>query len=135
MNEFRAGVDRVSEGVFQQDMGSNLSAAIGLPQVSTNPRDNGLPLIAVTGYSPLGDEYNNPQHSASTVYQATDTLTAVRGRHLLKAGVDLRRLQQNAFRDEMARGYLDFLGMTGNAMAELLRRFQVAREHFFSRRV
>jgi hypothetical protein len=120
LNELRFGLDRVSAGVFQQNLGRPLNRDVGLPQVSTNPRDSGLSLIDITGYSPIGDEYNNPQHSASTVYQVTDTLTAVRGRHLFKAGIDLRRLQQNAYRDVMASGYLDFLGMTGNALEELL---------------
>jgi hypothetical protein len=120
LNELRFGLDRISAGAFQENMGRNLNQQVGLPQVSTNPRDTGLSLIDITGYSPIGDEYNNPQHSASTVYQVTDTVTAVRGRHLLKAGVDLRRLQQNAFRDVMANGYLSFPGMTGNALEELL---------------
>src|ERR1039458_8131289 len=120
LNELRFGLDRVSAGVFQQNLGRNLNRDVGLPQVSTNPLDTGLSLIDITGYSPIGDEYNNPQHSASTIYQVTDTVTAVRGRHLLKAGVDLRRLQQNAFRDVMANGYLSFPGMTGNALEELL---------------
>jgi len=120
LNELRFGLDRVSAGVFQENQGRNLNRDVGLPQVSNNPRDTGLSLIDITGYSPIGDEYNNPQHSAATVYQVTDTLTAVRGRHLLKAGVDLRRLQQNAYRDVMANGYLSFLGMTGNALEELL---------------
>ena len=120
LNELRLGLDRVSAGVFQQNIGRPLNRSVGLPEVSTNPRDTGLSLINITGYSPIGDEYNNPQHSASTVYQVTDTLTAVRGRHLWKAGVDLRRLQQNAYRDVMANGYLSFPGMTGNALEELL---------------
>src|ERR1035438_7279266 len=120
LNELRFGLDRVSASVFQQNLGRNLNRDVGLPQVSTNPLDTGLSLIDITGYSPIGDEYNNPQHSASTICPVTDTVTAVRGRHLLKAGVDLRRLQQNAYRDVMANGYLDFLGMTGNALEELL---------------
>ncbi|MCX6631221.1 MAG: TonB-dependent receptor [Candidatus Solibacter sp.] len=120
LNELRFGLNRVSAGAFQENLGRNLNRDVGLPVVSANPRDTGLSLINVTGYSPIGDEYNNPQHSASTVYQVTDTATAVRGRHLFKAGVDLRRLQQNAYRDVMAKGYLSFLGMTGNALAEML---------------
>ena len=120
LNEVRFGLDRISAGAYQENMGRNLNRQVGLPQTSSNPRDTGLSLINVTGYSPIGDEYNNPQHSASTIYQLTDTVTAVRGRHLWKAGVDLRRLQQNAYRDVMANGYLSFLGMTGNALEELL---------------
>ncbi len=121
LNDFRLGFNRVSSGVYQQDMGTNANAAVGLPQASANPRDSGLSLIDITGYSPIGDEYNNPQHSATTIYQATDTLTVSRGRHLLKAGIDLRWLRQDAYRDELAMGYMDFLGMiTGNALEELL---------------
>ena len=121
LNDFRLGFDRVSSGVYQQDIGSDANAAVGLPQASANPRDTGLSLIDVTGYSPIGDEYNNPQHSATTIYQATDTVTVSRGRHLLKTGVDLRWLRQDAYRDELAMGYMDFLGMiTGNALEELL---------------
>jgi len=121
LNEIRAGFDRVSLGVFQQDIGQNVNAQVGLPQISTNPRDFGLSSISVTGFSPLGDESNNPQHGTTNVYQLTDNLTYVHGRHLAKFGVDLRILQQNAYRDVESRGFIDFLGLfTGNALEELL---------------
>jgi outer membrane receptor protein involved in Fe transport len=120
LNEFRLGFNRISVGSFQENLNRNLNAEVGLPQVSGNPRDNGLSLISITGYSAIGDESHNPQHSARTSYQIIDTATHVRGRHLFKAGVDLRWLQQNAYRDEMARGFLSFLGMTGNALAEMI---------------
>ncbi|HXK06579.1 MAG TPA: carboxypeptidase regulatory-like domain-containing protein [Verrucomicrobiae bacterium] len=120
LNEVRAGFNRISAGVFQQNMSNNLNQQVGLPTVSSNARDNGLSLISVLGYSPLGDESNNPQHSATSIYQVSDALTWARGKHLVRAGVDLRWLQQNAFRDEEARGFLTFLGETGNALAEML---------------
>ena len=121
LNEFRAGFDRVSEGVFQQDIGDNINSQVGLPAISTNPRDFGLSLISVTGFSPLGDEDNNPQHSTSNIYQFTDNLTWVHGRHMAKFGVDYRITQQNAYRDIESRGFIDFLGdITGNALEELL---------------
>ena len=121
LNELRAGFDRVSLGVYQQDIGQNVNAQVGLPTISTNPRDYGLTSISVTGFSPLGDEANNPQHGTTNLYQLTDTLTYVHGRHLAKFGGDLRILQQNAFRDEEARGFIDFTGLLlGNALEELL---------------
>ncbi len=120
LNEVRLGFNRVSAGSYQENMGRRWNQEVGLPEISSNPRDTGLSLVKLTGYSPVGDEYHNPQHGASTVYQVVDTVTAVRGRHLLKAGLDFRRLQQNAFRDEMSLGYLSFLGMTGSSLAELL---------------
>ncbi len=123
LNEFRLGFNRVSIGSFQENLGRNLNAKVGLPQVSTNPRDSGLSLVSITGYSPIGDESHNPQHSARTSYQILDTVSHVHGRHLLKAGVDFRWLQQNAYRDEMARGFISFLGFTGNALAEMLQGF------------
>src|ERR1022692_3542168 len=87
----------------------------------TNPRDFGLTSISVTGFSPLGDESNNPQHGVTNVYQLTDNLTWVHGRHLAKFGADFRVLQQNAYRDVESRGFIDFLGLfTGNALEELL---------------
>jgi len=107
--------------VLQQNAGRNVNAAVGLPTVSANPRDFGLTAISVTGFSPLGDEGNNPQHGTTNVYQVLDNLTYVRGRHLAKFGLDVRILQQNAFRDVQSRGFIDFLGLfTGNSLEELL---------------
>ncbi len=121
LNDLRIGFTRVSAGVYQQNLGKNINGGVGLPLVSSNPRDTGLSLISITGYSPVGDEYNNPQHSATTVYQVLESVAAARGRHLLRAGIDFRWLSQNAYRDVLALGYLNFLGlMTGNALEELL---------------
>ncbi|HUE22365.1 MAG TPA: TonB-dependent receptor [Bryobacteraceae bacterium] len=121
LNEFRAGFDRVSEGVYQQDIGDNVNSQVGLPTISTNPRDFGLSLISVTGFSPVGDEDNNPQHSTSNIYELNDILTWVHGRHQAKFGADFRITQQNAYRDIESRGFIDFLGdITGNALEELL---------------
>src|SRR4029077_17606292 len=121
INEIRAGYNRVSAGAFQQDIGHSGNSAVGLPDLSGNPRDLGLSLITVTGFSPLGDEYNNPQHSASNILQLGDQVTYAHGRHLFKFGADIRDLRQNAYRDEQARGFIGFLGLiTGNPLEDLL---------------
>ena len=121
LNEFRAAFDRVSLGVYQQDIGHNINGHVGLPTISTNPRDFGLTSISVTGFSPLGDESNNPQHGTTNVYQLNDNLTWVHGRHQAKFGVDCRITQQNAYRDVESRGFIDFTGLIlGNALEELL---------------
>jgi hypothetical protein len=120
MNDLRLGYNRIAAGVFQQNMASNLNRQVGLPSLSSNPRDFGLSQVSILGYSALGDESHNPQHSATSIYQISDTATWARGKHLVRAGADLRWLQQNAFRDEMSRGFLNFLGVTGNALAEML---------------
>ena len=83
---------------------------MGLPESWTNPRDAGLSLITVTGFSPLGHEYNNPQSGTTNTVHVADTLTWTRGNHLLKSGFDARFIRQEAFRDVQARGSLTFTG-------------------------
>jgi hypothetical protein len=120
LNETRLGVNRVSASVFPEE-GSAVNRGVGLPDIWTNPRDAGLSLITVTGYSPLGHEYNNPQSSTTNTIHVADTLTWTRGHHLLKAGFDGRLIRQNAFRDVQARGTLTFTGaLTGAPVTDLL---------------
>lgn len=121
VNESRVALSRVASSVTQE--ASRLNPEVGLPVISPNPRDAGLSFITVTGFSPLGDEGNNPQNSVTNVYQILDTASYVRGSHLIKFGGDLRFSQQNAFRDVESRGRLQFspfAQISGNALADLL---------------
>ncbi len=122
LNEARFGYTRVAGTVRQEGQGTSLNRQVGLPELSPNPRDWGLSFITVTGFSPLGQEYNNPQQGITDAFQFSDTVTWSPGRHLLKAGVDLRAVRQEAFRDVQARGNLAFtpFAYTGNALADLL---------------
>ncbi len=120
-NETRVALSRVAGSVTQE--ASRLNQDLGLPVVSPNPRDAGLSFISVTGFSPLGDEGNNPQNSVTNVYQVLDTASYVRGNHLIKFGLDFRFAQQNAFRDVESRGritFSPFAQISGNALADLL---------------
>ena len=119
LNEFRAGFNRNASSVLQENRNTNISASLGLP-VYAGARANGLTYFSVPGYSPLGDEYNNPQQTHINTFQVLDQASWIRGRHQLKFGFDFRRFQQNAFRDIQARGLINFVGYTGNALSELL---------------
>jgi hypothetical protein len=121
VNESRAAFSRVASSVTQQ--ASVLNSQVGLPTVSPRERDLGLSLITITGFSPLGDEGNNPQNSVTNVYQFLNNSSYVHGNHLLKFGADLRFSQQNAFRDVESRGRLQFSPfgqVTFNALGDLL---------------
>lgn len=136
INDARVAFSRVGNQVLIENPGVSVNQQVGLPELSNNPRDFGLSFIRITGFSPLGHEYNNPQDSATNVFQFLDTATYSRGAHLLKFGFDMRYTQQNAFRDVQSRGLFIFPGqvsftlpdgtptvfpfITGNALANLL---------------
>ncbi|MBN2319342.1 MAG: carboxypeptidase regulatory-like domain-containing protein [Acidobacteria bacterium] len=121
INQFRFAVNRIAFGAYQEQRAGSLNREAGLPELSDNPRDFGLSFIRILGFSPLGDEYNNPQESVTNVFQVADTLHYSVNKHLIKFGFDFRALQQNAFRDVQSRGFLNFTGMiTGNSLADLL---------------
>ncbi len=122
IHEARLGYGRVAIGVLQENQGHSLNQEVGLPEISSNPRDFGLSQITVTGFSPLGDEFTTPQESAIDSVQIADTLTWAGAVHLLKAGAEFRWSGQTAFRDVQSRGFLNFSDryVTGNALADLL---------------
>jgi hypothetical protein len=121
VNDFRFGFNRVAIAVVPESTAVT-NATVGMPALSPNPRDEGLSLISIAGYSPIGHEYNNPQQSTSNTLQFSDTLTLARGGHLFKLGGDWYSVRQSGFRDVQARGFLTFVqqGYTGNALADLL---------------
>ena len=121
INEARFAFHRVAIGVNQEGQGSSVNSQVGLPDISSDPRDLGLSFIRVSGMSPLGHEFNNPQASVSNTFQFIDQASYVRGRHSIRFGGELRVLEQNSFRDVQSRGLLQFLGVfTGNPLADLL---------------
>lgn len=121
VNDVRLGYNRVSIGVFPENPSTNNQSA-GLATLAANPRDAGLSLISIAGYSPLGHEYNNPQESTSDTLQINDTVTAAWGAHAVKFGAEWYGVRQSAYRDVQSRGFLTFIsqGYTGNALADLL---------------
>jgi hypothetical protein len=122
VNEARFGYSRVAIGVFQEGQSRSVNKEVGLPEISSNPRDFGLSQITVTGFSPIGDEFTTPQESKTDMIQVVDTLAWAPGAHLVKTGFDIRYVKQNAYRDVMSRGFLNFSDryLTGNALADLL---------------
>jgi hypothetical protein len=124
INEARFAFNRIASKVTQESAGTSINnRQVGLPDATTNERDLGLSFITITGFSPLGHEYNNPQNSVTNTYQLSDTASYIHGNHVLKVGFDFRATRQNAFRDIQARGLINFISqaqITGNALADLL---------------
>jgi hypothetical protein len=121
LNEARVSFTRVASAVSQEGQGTSLNRQVGIPDLSSDPRDWGLSYISVLGYSALGHEINNPQDSVINIWHLADTLTWSRGAHLVKLGGEARFIAQDAFRDVLSRGQLLFTGqITGNPVADLL---------------
>ncbi len=122
VNDARFAFNRVALAVNQENQGTSINRAVGLPEFSSNPRDFGLSFITITGFSPLGHESNNPQDTVTNTFQILDTATYITGNHLFKFGADIRTVQQNGFRDVQSRGFLNFspFAFTGVALADLL---------------
>lgn len=122
INDTRFAFVRVASAVNQENQGTSINNAVGLPEPSNNPRDFGLSFISVPGFSPLGHEGNNPQQTVTNTFQLLDTATYVHGSHLFKFGGDVRVVQQNGFRDVQSRGFLNFspFAYTRVALADLL---------------
>ena len=121
LNDFRFGFNRIGNGTFHENVSRSVNQTVGLPDFASRDRDLGLSSISVTGFSPLGDERNNPQQSTVDSYQILDTASYAHGDHLLQFGFERRWISQDAFRDVLSRGMINFLGAyTQNPLADLL---------------
>ena len=121
--DFRGSYSRVAMGAFHQNQGSGLNQQVGLPELYSNPRDSGLSFISLPGFSPIGDEYNNPQHSVSETFQSMAQASWAHKGGMLKFGGEFRILRQSAYRDVLSRGLISFLGISGNSLGDMLQGF------------
>ncbi|MDA0206744.1 MAG: TonB-dependent receptor [Acidobacteria bacterium] len=121
-NEARFGYNRVENRTFPQNSGTSVNSLVGLPDFATRQEDLGLTFIEVTGFSSLGDEFNNPQDSKIESFQISDTVNGTVGNHQLQFGFDQRWVRGNAFRHVLSRGQMGFtnFAFTQNALADLL---------------
>ena len=93
INEFHAGAQRAKYRLY---------APWELSGTDLLPRMSGLPFLyafpAAASYADNSiDTSNDPQGRLSPVYQASDNVTYLRGKHAVKAGVELRFVSSNGF--------------------------------------
>ena len=138
VNEARVSFTRVRGGIFQQNLGNDISTKLGVLGTSRNPVDFGVPIINIVGYDRLGEATNLPQDRHDTTFEFADSLSWVKGSHTIKFGAEIRRFRENFLFDSSARGTLNFnpyysaaittsatgvvnpVANTGNAVADLL---------------
>ncbi len=106
VNEFRAGFNRFAETFFPEDRSFN-PASIGLDN-GVGAQDFGLPLIVVSGLTPIGSNYSLPRGRVDYNWQLIDNYSWKLSRHEIKVGYEFRRTPITQFFDENYRGKIKF---------------------------
>ena len=104
INEFRFGINRTtaSTSIVNTHPGLSISLLSGQP----------LGMLGVAGMSLIGNSPIFPLGDFSTVYQVQDQLSRTIGRHTLKVGTELRRIQSNGPLDFGVNGLYTFQDLT-----------------------
>jgi hypothetical protein len=89
----------------------NVEQQLGLADPPTNPLYFGLPYFNATDYSMVTDSPTLPQTQRDNMWQVSDGLTLLRGRHTLKIGADFIHFQLNYLQSNLARGEYTYTGV------------------------
>ena len=119
INQIRVSVNKIDA---QPAVTSGLTnSAYGINVPNSNPLAVGLPSIAITGFTGLGDAQQPFVQRNNDVYQLTDDFSWLRGRHSLKFGLDIRSEHMFIAFINRPNGDFTFSGaITGNAFADFL---------------
>src|SRR4030095_3563630 len=114
-----------------ENIGFNGTASLGFPELSSDPINLGYPNVSIGGFDGIGEPINTPQKRHDNTYQFSDTLAwtpqGFGGRHRVRAGFDMRKVQLNFFLSYRAWCAYQFAGaFTGNPLEDLVRGIPVA---------
>ncbi|MCZ2150839.1 MAG: TonB-dependent receptor [Bryobacterales bacterium] len=121
INELRVGWTRFKWFTGNQFTNTDFSILkeFGMVGYPTDPFLAGLPSIGISGY--LGMSSTGPGPKVDDTGQIADNISVIKGRHALKAGVDIRLTQEVEKAANLMRGSISFTGdMTGNPAADFM---------------
>ena len=93
INDFRSGLTRNVNNEHPFDMGIPWGALLGINGGTTNPALEDFPYFNVNGYETLGDSTQQPIQYTSNNYDTNDSLTWSHGKHTVKFGGDMLKVQ------------------------------------------
>jgi hypothetical protein len=100
--------------VVSPQVTNELRLSYGRSSALFTPEDNLLtPRFTILGLVSFGATNYWPQGRVFNVYQVNDVVNIVRGRHVIKAGFDLRHIQDNSVNDSNRRGVFTFASLDG----------------------
>ena len=119
INEFRAGLTRTTNNELSAFSGTNWAANLGIPGTTTDPKLEGFPKFSITGFEGLGDSTSNPIRYVVNNFDFNDGVTWSKGRHTLRIGGDVLRVQYYQPTNSNFNGTFTFNGkLTGDGMAD-----------------
>jgi hypothetical protein len=109
LHESRGGHTRRAVRRTAVSLATGPAADLGLPGIPATARfADTLPTFAIAGYQQLGSPPNAASDFSTSVTQLTDTLTWVKGRHVVKFGADLRWQRLNVVQPSSPTGLFQF---------------------------
>jgi hypothetical protein len=82
--------------------------------------------LNVTGLTDIGTDRTNPKKFGQDLYQLTDQLFYVRGRHAMKTGVDWQNFRYDGISDSRSRGRLRFRSVS-DFLNGITQQFEIAK--------
>jgi outer membrane receptor protein involved in Fe transport len=121
VNEARIGLTRTTNNQLSVHRGRNWAATYGIPGTTDDLSLAGFPKFSITGYETLGDSTTLPIRYVVNNFNWNDVLTWTRGRHTLKMGGEILRVQYYQPTNSNFNGTFTFNGkLTNNGFADFL---------------
>jgi hypothetical protein len=114
INEFRAGLTRTVSNEVSSHAGTNYAAKFGIPGTTNDPSLEGFPKVTITGFETFGDNASDPIRYVVNDYNVNDTVTWNKGRHSIRIGADILRVQYFQPTNSNFNGTFAFNGKTTN---------------------
>jgi hypothetical protein len=121
INEFRAGLTRTKSAENSAHQGTNYAAQLGIPGTTNDPNLEGFPKFTITGFETIGDNASDPIRYVVNDFNVNDSFTWIKGRHAIKVGGDVLRVQYYQPTNTNFNGTFTFNGkLTNDGVADLL---------------
>ncbi len=119
INEFRAGLTRTTDSELSAFSGTDWAAKLGIPGTTTDPSLEGFPKFSITGFETLGDSTSDPIRYVVNNFDFNDGVTWSKGRHTVRIGGDVLRVQYYQPTNSNFNGTFTFNGKTtGDGIAD-----------------
>ncbi|HLK51614.1 MAG TPA: TonB-dependent receptor [Bryobacteraceae bacterium] len=116
VNEARVSFTRLRLfDVPQTAFHTNVAQQLGLINPPTDPLSFGLPYFNVTNYSFVTDSPTLPQSQRDNLWNVSDSVSLMRGRHSIKFGGSYLHFQLNYLQSNLRRGRYDYTGVFTSA--------------------